>query len=428
MKVYFLFPILYYFYVSELCIANGQGDTRRLRPMYPHGQSVMDKITNTEIFSASMAIMISREDRTNDVANLTKSATTCSSPSGKWLRRQVDNVSNADLTKFFDWHIHTLPFAYKLFVVRRTDESADMEYFGLDGEFTREISSVHERSRDFWSSHSGVDDDIRILGAHGSDLADREDKLIPTLEVLFGGSYTEDYTVSDHATDIQELISRLPGGYDHPLLTFNAFATDRVDDRRDGSPSIIIGDGYFEFQRSVGLGSEGPEYALTHEHAHHLQFSLLATANTEPEEGNRGSSDQTARRQELMADAFSAYFLAHDSGGKMTAQELSNIHEIAFSVGDCETNNDDRHHGTPQERGCATRWGASIANSRNAASIDLVELKHRFDMWYERIDGFEDLENFCQHHDAVADVISSAPVNSLVAHSMKIFVIIWMCR
>ena len=54
------------------------------------------------------------------------------------------------------------------------------------------------------------------------------------------------------------LITRLPGGYNFPLLTFNAFATD---EKGDEESSIIIGDGYFQFQNALGMDSEGPEYA-----------------------------------------------------------------------------------------------------------------------------------------------------------------------
>ena len=382
MKVYSTFAILYA--ASTTRTAQG-GSQRRLWP----NPAVIDLIANTEIFSASRPVLVSREDPTDE----SSARTPCSSPSAQWLRQQVSNVSDEDLSNFFDWHVYTLPFAYKLFV---EPERKDQEYFGLDGEYTQEINSIHEQAQDFWSD-SGVYDDIRVLCAHGSDLADLHTKLIPTLEVFFSGSYDDEYTVFDHATDIQELITRLPSGYNYPLLTFNAFATD--EGNKHDFPSIIIGDGYFDFLQSMGLGSEGPEYALTHEHAHHLQFSLGVKDN---------DSSQNARRQELMADAFSAYFLTHISGGDMTVEQLSNIHSVAYSVGDCEMSNDARHHGTPQQRRCATIWGASVASSQDAANIDLIELKNRFDTWYER-----DLDDFCEHSNSAAPFTSYHIICSL---------------
>ena len=297
---------------------------RNSRILTPNSR--FDLITNSEIYSTSKTLLVSRGDPGSAADSQTSP---CSSPSALWLNEQIEGVSEEDLSNFLNWHVSTLAFAFKLFVEQGEDE----EYFGLDGEYTSRVSSIHDQIQEFWSD-TNVDDDIRLLGAHGSDLADRHTKLIPTLEAMFGGSYEDDYTVYDHATDIQDLITRLPGGYNFPLLTFNAFATDENDENE--YPSIMMGDGYFEFQKSMGIGSEGPEYALSHEHAHHLQFTL-------------GLSSQTARRQELMADALSAYFLSHATGGDMTGDELSNIHSIAYSVGDCAIYNDG-HHGTPQQR------------------------------------------------------------------------------
>lgn len=190
----------------------------------------------------------------------------CSSPSTKWLEEQTALISTEDLQKIIDWDLFIIPFAYKLYVdvpdkpdyfgtvsiMDLISADDDAEYFGSEGEYTDEIKTIFEEARDFWAG-SGVVDQIHIRGAHGSDLADRE-KLVQTLELLFEGSYDEDYTVDDHADEIQELILRLPGGYDFPLLTFNAFATDEMDDI---DPSIVIGDGYFEFQRASNSESEG---------------------------------------------------------------------------------------------------------------------------------------------------------------------------
>jgi len=352
---------------------------------------------DSEILSASLPLLVSQEDPTD-----TRSGTTqCSSPSAQWLRQQVRNVSEEDLSNFFDWRINTLPFAYKLFVEKSQYQS---EYFGLNGEHTHEINSIHEEVQSFWSD-SGVDEEIYVLGAHGSDLAD-VDKLIPTLEFMFVGSYDANFTADDHAADIQDLISRLPGGYEHPLLTFNAFATDEGDGIEHST--IMIGDGYFEFQESMGFGSEGPEYALTHEHAHHLQYAL----GVQDEDDD---TRQAARREELMADAFSAYFLTHNSGGDMTAEEISNIHSVAYSLGDCEIANNARHHGTPQQRRCATMWGASAAQSQDY--IDPVDLKSRFDAWYNQADFMNDTCEAEDTPDTRTETSSSTSVSIYIITS-----------
>ena len=167
------------------------------------------------------------------------------------------------MQKIIEWNLFIIPFAYKLyidvppnhsgtFIISNVLSTDKQEYFGTEGEFTNEINNIFEDAQAFWAG-SGVEDEIHIRGAHGADLADM-DKLIPTLELLFKGSYDDDYTVYDHANEIQELILRLPGGYNFPLLTFNAFATDKMD---DADPSIIIGDGYFNFQKASNSESEG---------------------------------------------------------------------------------------------------------------------------------------------------------------------------
>jgi hypothetical protein len=61
-----------------------------------------------------------------------------------------------------------------------------------------------------------------------------------------------------------------------------------------------------------------------------------------------------------MADAISAYFLAHDRGGNMETHEISEFSMTAFATGDCNTGQED-HHGTPKQRYCASVWGASRA-------------------------------------------------------------------
>ena len=66
------------------------------------------------------------------------------------------------------------------------------------------------------------------------------------------------------------------------MLTFNAFATDEMDDE---DPSIIIGNGYFQFQKALGMDSEGLEFAHAHEFSRHLQFML----------GVSGTSQESAR-------------------------------------------------------------------------------------------------------------------------------------
>ncbi|KAL7548810.1 hypothetical protein ACHAWF_017345 [Thalassiosira exigua] len=393
MRAYHLYLLVSRVLCATCTLGIAQGGHKRMLRADP----VLEGISNTEIASSAWKpLLLTRENPQSESSE----DSPCSSLSSRWLRRQARDVSERDLSNFFNWHVHTLAFAYKLFI---DPKDPGQEYFGVRGEYTQEVDYMVERTQQFWS-RSGNEEDILILGAHGSDLAELE-KLIPTLNVMFSGSYTDDYTVYNHAFHVQELIERLPGGYTNPLLTFNAFATDKTEE----AASIIIGDGYFEFQESMGLVSEGPEYALTHEHAHHLQFAMGS-------QEEYLSSSQNARRQELMADAFSAYFLAHNSGGGMSAEKIYNVHTVAYSLGDCEVTSE-THHGTPQERSCASRWGASFAESENAA-VDLTELTNSFDIWYGRLDGADE---FCEqlHLHSAAGLTS----HNVVHHTLNLVVI-----
>ena len=98
------------------------------------------------------------------------------------------------------------------------------------------------------------------------------------------------------------------------------------------------------------------------------------------------------KRAELMADALSGYFLAHDEGGNFDSTEIGIFDETAFATGDCATSRVD-HHGTPDQRKCAAIWGASLAryeinyvpildpevfvNSFNGAYMEILDLKEK---------------------------------------------------
>ena len=104
-----------------------------------------------------------------------------------------------------------------------------------------------------------------------------------------------------------------------------------------------------------------------------------------------GLSFEDYKKEELMADAFAAYFLANNSGGDMSSQEISNIHRVAYSVGDCDTA-DELHHGTPRQRTCATMWGASFATSAEGRKLNARQLYSEFNSWYS---GVGELDEDC---------------------------------
>ncbi len=96
-----------------------------------------------------------------------------------------------------------------------------------------------------------------------------------------------------------------------------------------------------------------PQAILAHEFGHHIQIQLdLFTDEISPE---------ATRRTELMADAYSAYFLSHARGAAMQWKRVRQFLEVFYNIGDCAFTNDG-HHGTPTQRMAAADWGYSVAN------------------------------------------------------------------
>ena len=126
-----------------------------------------------------------------------------------------------------------------------------------------------------------------------------------------------------------------------------------------------------------------------------------------------GLSLEDYKKEELMADAFAAYFLAHNSGGGMTSSEISNIHKVAFSVGDCETS-DAFHHGTPRQRTCATVFGTTHAEE--GRRLNARQLYSKFSEWYSDI---EEMDENC------VPITSASSGSSLNAILSLMILVLW---
>ena len=253
----------------------------------------------------------------------------------------------------YDSRILDMPYIYKHYI----DKNEEDESFGYDGSQTDELIQRHKDTMAFWTK-ADVDDSITtdgilLLSMHGSDLMDNE-KLVPTIIHMF--DFDNENDILQFAEKVQEYVMALPGKYDNPLLTMNAVATRGGRGSRTGKSiaSLIIGDGVLEFVKDSNLSSTGPDFVHAHEFAHHLQYEM------DMEHGVPPGYKNDIRRKELMADAISAYFLAHDRGGNMDAHEISEFSVTAFATGDCNTGQED-HHGSPKQRYCASVWGASRA-------------------------------------------------------------------
>jgi hypothetical protein len=63
-----------------------------------------------------------------------------------------------------------------------------------------------------------------------------------------------------------------------------------------------------------------------------------------------------------MADAFGAYFDAHSRGASFQTQRIVDVYRGSYIIGDCVFD-DPSHHGTPNQREAAARWGAGLAQA-----------------------------------------------------------------
>jgi hypothetical protein len=277
----------------------------------------------------------------------------CTSPLVTWTTEKVRDMGYNVYQTLYENKILQMSFIYKHYI----DKKEGSEFFVSDQQ-TNELQSRHRDNIAFWESadiDSLIVNDIVLLSMHGSSLKDKNN-LIPTIMHIF--DFDDMSEVLAFANEVQYLIQQLPGGYENPLLTMNAIATSSDDAPSSHvKDSIIIGDGVLQFLYDSGLETSGPDFVHAHEFGHHVQFQIDMTIPP----GSSYINDD--RRKELMADAISGYFLAHDEGGNMRPEEIGTFHETAFSTGDCSVEDNDDHHGTPPQRQCAAIWGASLAAS-----------------------------------------------------------------
>ncbi|MQA98355.1 MAG: hypothetical protein GEV11_28545 [Streptosporangiales bacterium] len=285
-----------------------------------------------------------------------------------WLADRIADVDPGVLATLSELGV----LDYPAFDALLFETSATPQFFGRDGEFSKVIKENMLDLRRFWDIRSH---DIQLVAMHGAMLQDR-DRLIRLVAFLFE---VDEATAAQLADQITELLASDPDlekGL-NPLFTFNAFAFTGEGDPDPVFSSlpdkIIMGDGIMEGMRALGLRPVAPQAILAHEFGHHIQFEgdLFDSPLTGPE---------ATRRTELMADAFSTYFLAHPRGQAMNRNRLLAATQTFFEVGDCAFTSNN-HHGTPLQRQRSAAWAADVANTVRPRGLVLpsLEFAERFD-------------------------------------------------
>ncbi len=230
--------------------------------------------------------------------------------------------------------------------------------FGPNGAYTTQVSHAVRDLRSFWDIDGSG---IRVVPMH-SDMLLNEARVARIFQVAFG---VDAKNAAQAAKDVRALADT--DAFDHgrhPLLTFNAFAIDRLEVPGFGTipPQILMGDGVLQGFDAVGLDDVAPQAIVAHEYGHHVQYQQNLFAS--PLAGAEAS-----RRTELMADAFGAYYLTHARGASMQWKRVQEYSQVFFQLGDCAFSFGS-HHGTPNQRLHAVQWGYDVAqNAENQGHI-----------------------------------------------------------
>jgi hypothetical protein len=276
------------------------------------------------------------------------SAVTCNdnTSTNQWLDSQLSDWNNDIISVVLGTDMLNLP-ANDAVVF---ENSSANQTFGVQGEYTQRVTKTFKDLKRFWNIQT---DQIVLAAMHGSMLADRS-KLVRTYIAAYGLDPADAEYYADVVVTAVQAYPQLRGG-NHPIFTFNAFALQGFDD----SPyaiipdKIIMGDGIMEAFSATGFGDVAPQAILAHEFGHHIQYQLhLFTGSDAPE---------ATRRTELMADAYSAYYLSHARGASMQWKRVQQFLAVFFNIGDCSVTLSG-HHGTPTQRMAAAQFGYNVAN------------------------------------------------------------------
>jgi hypothetical protein len=267
-------------------------------------------------------------------------------PLNLWLDQQLADWDSQIITNALNLGMLDLP-TYDALVF---ENSSANQYFGFKGEYTQRLTKTFKDLQRFWNIQSK---NIVLAAMHGNMLLNHE-RVARTYVAAFG---VDPATASQLADIVVLLADQVPQYRDgnHPIFTFNAFAQSGFNFPPYGviPDKIIMGDGILEAYTAIGYDDVAPQAILAHEFGHHIQFQLnLFTDETSPE---------ATRRTELMADAYSAYYLSHARGASMQWKRVKQFLQVFFNIGDC-TFTSDGHHGTPTQRMAAAEWGYTLAN------------------------------------------------------------------
>jgi hypothetical protein len=270
------------------------------------------------------------------------------SPVVDFLFAELDNTIATELPLFLELYTRSadlIPTYDALYF----GSASTPQSFGYNGAFTKVMVKTERDVKRFWDIPSA---DVQVLAMHGTVLLDTA-RTARTYRLLG----VPDATAFAWAAAIRAALlqSTTMHGGNYAYWTFNAYSFSTPG--HNPSDRIVMGDGILEAYAAIGYGDVAPQAIFAHEFAHQIQFENNYFDDLDPSL----SDAEHTRYSELMADAMSAYFLTHARGAALNQKRVEQFLQVFYQIGDCAFT-DPGHHGTPNQRLAAARFGFSIAD------------------------------------------------------------------
>jgi hypothetical protein len=312
--------------------------------------SLLESITlnrsDLRLPSSAFVADLDRADAASRAINPGDYVCSSSSPINDWINGEINNSITKERAIFFAMY-NRLADLVPTYEALYFQSSATPQYFGYNGEFTKTMVKAERDVKGFWDIPSA---DIQVLAMHGTMLLDTA-RTARTYRLLGAPpAVATSYAAVVRSALLQ---STTMNGGNYPFWTFNAVSFTTF-----GGPipdKIVMGDGILEGYEALGFGDVAPQAIFAHEFAHQIQFQRgyqLPSSFTAPER---------TRYTELMADAMSAYYLTHSRGGTLRQKRVEEFLQVFYQIGDCAFTNSG-HHGTPNQRLAAARFGFEVAD------------------------------------------------------------------
>jgi hypothetical protein len=276
---------------------------------------------------------------------------------GNWFNSQLNQIPQATLAGLLGLAAPDVSQLDALVL-----EPLGPQEFGYHGEFNTIMPATAASVKSFWNFTSP---NVQLAAMKGSVLLDH-DRVAFIYHTFFfedDGSQVTAANADIYATELRNLIlnTRSLNGGDHPLFSFNSFAINAIP-AFGIVDKVAMGDGIFAAYGAAGLGhiaDLAPQAVYGHEFGHQIQFKNNYFADAVP---GATTDAELTQYTELMADAYSGYYVMHQNLGKTTQQQVRDLLRVFFNIGDCAFDNGG-HHGTPNQRAASADFGIQVASA-----------------------------------------------------------------